>query len=291
MKNKEKINSITLAAIFAAIYIIMSAISIFIPVLDAIILVIMPIFATYYAARYSFKEVLIFNIATILLCFLVTVSDPFFAVLYIFPTLVVGDVFGLLYKTKVPYYTSYFVLSITFLLTNIFSFYLTNVIYEIDLLKEIFNNEGFSKYFSLSFLLIFSMIESFVCQKMVTNELKKFHLEVKVEESIPTYYYPLCILLGLSCVGFYFVWTNLYLCLFALFLFIASFSIYRLFKNAKQKYLLAIIFLLVIFMGAIPLISFKKYDLVPMIIIGIVILLQIVYLCKIMYNYKKEAQK
>ena len=37
-------------------------------------------------------------------------------------------------------------------------------------------------------------------------------------------------------------------------------------------------------MGAIPLISFKKYDLVPMIIIGIVILLQIVYLCKIMYN-------
>lgn len=291
MKNKEKINSITLAAIFAAIYIIMSAISIFIPVLDAIILVIMPIFATYYAARYSFKEVLIFNIATILLCFLVTVSDPFFAVLYIFPTLVVGDVFGLLYKTKVHYYTSYFVLSITFLLTNIFSFYLTNVIYEIDLLKEIFNNEGFSKYFSLSFLLVFSMIESFVCQKMVTNELKKFHLEVKVEESIPTYYYPLCILLGLSCVGFYFVWTNLYLCLFALFLFVASFSIYQLFKNANQKYLLAIIFLLVIFMGAIPLISFKKYDLVPMIIIGIVILLQIVYLCKIMYNYKKEAQK
>ena len=170
----RKINSMTLAAIFAGIYLIMSALSLALPFLDGIILVIMPIFATYYAAKYHLKEIILFNVATLILCFLVTYADPFFSVLYIFPTLLVGDIFGFLYQKKVPYITTYFILSITFLLTNLFSFYLTNVIYNIDLMKEIFNHPGFIADFSLSFFLIFSMLEAFCSKKLFVTNSKNF---------------------------------------------------------------------------------------------------------------------
>ena len=80
---QKKINSMTLAAIFAAIYIIMSALSLAFPFLDTIILIIMPIFATYYSARFNLKEIILFNITTVLLCFLVLLVYLLFIIIYL----------------------------------------------------------------------------------------------------------------------------------------------------------------------------------------------------------------
>ncbi len=284
---QKKIKAMTLAAIFAAIYIIMSALSLAFPFLDTIILVIMPIFATYYSARYAFKEIVLFNITTLVLCFLVTLSDPFFSILYIVPTLFVGDIFGLLYKKKVPYYTSFFILALTFAFTNLFSFYFTKVIYDIDLLKEIFNNKGFIKDFSLSFLLIFSMLESFICQKLVVQELKKFQLSSPIETKIPIYYFIFNFLLILLSIGCRWIWINLYLCLFVLVCAISSFSIIEFIKKIKYKTIFFLISILWIMLSSIPFIYYKLYVDLPLIILGFILILQIVYLCQIMYNNLK----
>lgn len=287
---KRKLNALTLAALFAAIYIIMSAFSLAFPFFDAIILVIMPIFATYYAAKYHFKEIILFNLSTILLCFLVTISDPFFSVLYILPTLFVGDIFGLLYQKKIPYFTTYFILSISFLLTNLFSFYLTKVIYEIDLLQQLFHNASFSKYFSLTFLLALSMIESFVCQTLVSNELKKFNLQIFKENTIPLYYFIVLGILIAVCVASLWLWINLYICLFV---FIVSLSIFmwmECFKKIKQKTLFAFCILVYLIFSAIPIIAYQQFVYLPCIILLPIAILQIVYLCRIGYNNTRKRK-
>lgn len=287
---QKKINSMTLAAIFAAIYIIMSALSLAFPFLDTIILIIMPIFATYYSARFNLKEIILFNITTVLLCFLVTISDPFFSLLYIFPTLFVGDIFGLLYKKKVPYYTSFFILAITFVFTNLFSYYFTKIIYDIDLLKEIFRNAGFIRDFSLSFLLLFSMVEAFISQTLVREELKKFHFETVVEPTIPTYSYIINIILIILSVCFVKLFVNLYLCLFVLVLSTSSFSIIKFFKKIKYKSVFFIILGICLVLGAIPIIYYQRYSYLPLIILALILILQIVYLCQILYNYSMKSQ-
>ncbi len=288
--NRKKIKSITLAAIFAAIYLIMSALSLIIPVLDGVILIIMPIFATFYAAKYSFKETFLFNFATLILCFLVTVSDPFFSLLYIFPTLVVGDVFGLLYKKKVPYITSFFILTLIYVLTNLFSFYLTKIIYEIDLLKELFNNPGFINDFSLSFLLIFSMLEAFSCQRIVTNELQKFNLYPIKEQKIPYYSYFINLIIGIFCVISLFFWTNLYLFLFLLFMSLSIFSIYQFFQSSSHRLLYLFLLLFYFIFSSIPLIANQRLIYIPLFILIPTFILQIVYLCQIRYNNEHKAK-
>ena len=287
----KKINSMTLAAIFAAIYLVISALSLAFPFLDGIILVIMPIFATYYAAIYKTKEILLFNLATLLLCFLVTISDPFFSILYIFPTLVVGDLFGLLIKKRVPYYTSFFILSIIYLLTNLFSFYLTKVFYDIDLLQELFQNEGFIQNFSFTFLLFFSMLEAFCCQKIICNELKKFHLSTFYETSLPTYYFIIVILFLLLTILFLFLWTNLYLLCFFFVLSLSIFSIKEALCMIKHKSIIILIGLVALFLAAIPLLAFQKYLYLPLLILIPNLVFQIVYFCQILYNKKRKNLK
>ena len=109
MQGNKNLKSITLGAIFAALYAIMSFLSIyFIPILGVIGLIVLPIFAAYYASLYKFKEVLIFNIATILLCFISGISDPGYVILYVLPTLIIGDIYGLLNRLNIKYYTTIF---------------------------------------------------------------------------------------------------------------------------------------------------------------------------------------
>ena len=287
----KKINSITLAAIFAAIYLVISALSLAFPFLDGVLLVIMPIFATYYAAIYKTKEIVLFNVATLCLCFLVTVSDPFFSILYIFPTLLVGDCFGLLIKKKIPAYTSYFILSIIYLLTNLFSFYLTEVFYDINLLNELFHNQGFIQDFSLSFLLLFSMLEAFCCQNIIKNELQKFHLFISYETTFPLYYFISVISLSFFTFIFLFIWINLYLACFFLVFALSIFLIKELICIIKHRTLIIFTFLVLLFFIAIPLVANQKYVYLPLLFLIPNLILQIVYFCQILYNRKRKNKK
>ena len=49
---------------------------------------------------FSFKETLLFNIVTIIICFLVAIIDPLYTILYVVPTLIVGDLFEFCYSIK-----------------------------------------------------------------------------------------------------------------------------------------------------------------------------------------------
>lgn len=77
MKN-QKIAAITYGSVFSVIYLLITILAMTIPMIEGIILVIMPIFATYYAIKFSYKEIILFNICSLLICFLLSISDPFF---------------------------------------------------------------------------------------------------------------------------------------------------------------------------------------------------------------------
>ena len=111
----KSLNAITLGGIFAAIYTVITIISVYIfPLIGVIGLLILPIFSAYYSSLYNFKETLIFNIATLFTCFIVGIADPFYAILYVLPTLVVGDVFGILNRHKIKYYTTIFLQTLSY---------------------------------------------------------------------------------------------------------------------------------------------------------------------------------
>ena len=61
MKKNIDVKSITLAGILAAVYVVITVLSVYsvIPLLSVFSLMIMPIFAAYYASIYDFKKVLL----------------------------------------------------------------------------------------------------------------------------------------------------------------------------------------------------------------------------------------
>ena len=121
MKKNIDVKSITLAGILAAVYVVITELSVYsvIPLLSVFSLMIMPIFAAYYASIYDFKKVLLFNVTTMILCFIVGIADPLYSVLYVLPTLIVGDLFGLFNKLKLKYYTTILLQTFSFSITNI----------------------------------------------------------------------------------------------------------------------------------------------------------------------------
>ena len=162
MKKNVDVKAITLAGILAAVYVVVTILSVYsiIPLLSVFSLMIMPIFAAYYASIYSFKKVMLFNITTIILCFLVGIADPIYTLLYVVPTLIVGDLFGVFNKLKLKYYTTILLQTITFSLTNIAALLLAEKVYEIQIIEAIISDAWVYENLSFTILFLLSVAEA-----------------------------------------------------------------------------------------------------------------------------------
>ena len=220
MGKKFDTKAITLAGILSAVYVVVTLLSVYniIPLLSVFSLMIMPIFAAYYASIYSFKKVLLFNVATMILCFVVGIADPLYSVLYVLPTLIVGDLFGLFNKIKVKYYTTILLQSITFSLTNIFALILAEKFYEIQIIEAIISDKWVYENLSFTILFLLSGAEAIFSSMFIFEKLRSFNIIKVKEKKMPDYVYICVVFLFLACIGAYFVSNNIYFLLITIML-------------------------------------------------------------------------
>ena len=263
-----------------------------IPMIEGIILVIMPIFATYYAIKFSYKEIILFNICSLLICFLLSISDPFFTLLYIFPTLIIGDVFGITIKFKIKLFSSFIILTLSYFLMNILSLYFTKIIYNIDLLAYLLNNDqNLIQYFSLGLLFIISLVESILCISIVYNELKKLNIQI-IMENLNTWYFEfLFIFCFILCLVFKFINFNIHFILFLLCLVILIPSFINFLKIYKHKNLFFIILGIFYIFSLVPINLYLNSTFIPILLLFPFFILEFAILCQKMYNQAKEKKK
>ena len=104
---KKNIKAITDAGIIAALYLVITIISVYFYNLTSIgCLIIMPIFIAYYSSVYNFKETLLTNLAIVITTLLIGFVDPLYSLFYVIPSLLIGDLYGFLNKRNVGYYTN-----------------------------------------------------------------------------------------------------------------------------------------------------------------------------------------
>lgn len=234
--SNNNIKAIALGGIFATIYGILTVLSIYtLPILSIFTLMIMPIFAAYYSSIYSFKNTIIFNIATVFICFILGIGDLLFTILYIVPTLIVGDVYGLINKKNIPLYTSIFLQCITYSITNVLALYLSEAFYDVKIIELIIADEFIYENFSLTILFVLSSAEAIFSSMFIYEQLNKLKIKKEKEKSMPIYGYIAYIIIYLLMILFTFVYKNAFylMCVFELILCVPLY--FQIEKKVKYK--------------------------------------------------------
>lgn len=262
MKNNKIINSITLGAMFAAIYGIFSAISIYVlQILSVVGLFIMPIFAAYYASIYKFKETLLFNISVLVVCFLVGIADPIYCLIYVLPTLIVGDIYGLLSRLKIKFYTTMILQTITYSITNILALVLAEKLYDTEIIRFIISDEWTYQNLSLSILFVLSGAEAVVSCAFSYEQLAKIKIYKEKEKQYPMYGYIAIIILTILASITYFINNNVYFLCITIAIVTLLGLVYELTKHPRRK-LIFILYIIICSITSLTLLYFSFYRLV-----------------------------
>ena len=284
MKNKKIINSITLGAMFAAIYGVFAALSIYLfEILSVIGLFIMPIFAAYYASIYSFKETLLFNIAVIIVCFLVGIADPMYCIIYAIPTLIVGDMYGLLSKLNIKFYTTMILQTITYSITNIFALIIAEKFYETSIIRFIISDEWTYNNLSLSILFVLSGAQAVVSSAFIFEQLAKVKIIKQKENIYPLYGYISIISLFILAIVSYFIDNNIYFLCITMSIVVIIGLVYELLQKPKRK-IFTLLYILFVSTFSLILIYFALFKLIFLVFLLPFSVFSIVKIIYFIYN-------
>lgn len=286
MKKSITTKSIASAGILTALYAIASFLSVYniVPFLSIFFLMIMPILAAYYASINSLKATLLFNIATMVVCFLISLTDPIYSILYVLPTLLIGDLFGLLNKLKIKYYTSIFLQSIAFSITNILAIVLAEKYYEISIIKFIISDEWVYNNLSFSILFILSGVEAIFTSIFVFERLKSINIIKEKERKFPMYGYIAILILTLLTILFYFISNNLYFLCLVMILILAIPIVDYFIKTIKHFSLVMLAYFLITIPLEIYMCSLSLFYLVGIIVISPLSIFCLVKVITYIYN-------
>ena len=285
----KSLNAITLGGIFAAIYTVITIISVYIfPLIGVIGLLILPIFSAYYSSLYNFKETLIFNIATLFTCFIVGIADPFYAILYVLPTLVVGDVFGILNRLKIKYYTTIFLQTLSYSITNIITLYLSEKLYELEIVKFIISDSHIYENFSLSILFVLSGAEAIFSSMFISEKLQLLNIKKDKETSFPFYGYLAYLIFTFLSVGLYFVSYNFYYLIICVMISISYPILKEFISKIKHKQPLIITYILLTASISFYFCYLNCFNIIPLIILSPLIIYCLVKMCVYIYNIRRK---
>ena len=292
MRKNIDVKSITLAGILAAVYVVITVLSVYsvIPLLSVFSLMIMPIFAAYYASIYDFKKVLLFNVTTMILCFLVGIADPLYSVLYVLPTLIVGDLFGLFNKLKLKYYTTILLQTFSFSITNIFALLLAEKFYEIQIIEAIISDKWVYENLSFTILFLLSGAEAIFSSMFVFEKLKSFKIIKVKEKEFPTYgYIALIVLFGLTIIS-YFISNNLYFLLITIILILSIPILNHFIKTMKLFNLVLLGYFIITITINFILCYFGLYYLVAFVCVFPIFVYALVKTIIYIYNINKQLK-
>ena len=214
----ERTKAIASAALFAAIHLIFALLSSFIPGIELLLVTFLPLASAIYVLRNNNVGTIGFLVSTLLLCGL---FNPIATLLYIFPAVIVGTVYGLLAKRK----TNDDVIILSTILTELIGLVISILAIRlffreqdlIDMLKDSMHLTNKQMLYFLPVLaIIISICQAIAVNTTLKNELKKLgYATPPFTHFSKLFYYVFPCLLALG-IGFSFV--NVTVSLFGLIL-------------------------------------------------------------------------
>lgn len=207
-KRETLTQNIAYMAIMAAINVVFVLITTLVPVLMVLLVLVLPLTNVIVTLFCKKKYFLIYAIATLGLCMLVTmwnISDTF---LYVIPSMITGFIFGLMVEKKIP---AIFILLSTSIIQFGCSYALIpfiKFVFNIDIVDVFLNAFGLSKftynqYLVPTFIGFLAVAQSTLAYILIKREIPKLGFEVNNEDR---FYILLPIIEILSC-GFFVLCT------------------------------------------------------------------------------------
>ena len=90
---------------------------------------------------------------------------------------IIGDIYGLLNRLNIKYYTTIFLQTIAYSITNIIAIYLGEILYDTKIIEFIFgNNKWIYENLSLTILFILSGAEAVVSSIFIAERLQSINI-------------------------------------------------------------------------------------------------------------------
>ena len=251
----------------------------------------MPIFSAYYSSIYNFKYTLLYNVTVLILTFLSGIADPLYPLFYVLPSLIIGDLFGLLNKLNVKYYTTIFLQTIAYSITNILAILLAEKIYEVEIIGLIISDAWILENFSLTILFILSGAEAVFCSMFVTEKLKTLSIKKEIEKEMPIIGYIANIFIFALSVLFYFFNKNLYFLFVCMNIVVSIPIISKLLEKIANKTHLLLLVLIPIFSIVYLICYLSFYYLICLVFTSILIIYSLVKIIIYIYNINNKKEK
>lgn len=257
----KPVRALTFGGLLAAIHIIATIMLHFgwVPGLELVILFVVPFFSAMFAYKCRIKESLIYVVATLLIC---TLISPTAGLLYILPTLAVGVVYGELVKHKANGTTLVYVLTVVEFGLFFVSAYILKLFTDVEVLKlmqSIFHLERSNdKFLALGLLLGYSFMQGFLLHFIMKAQLKRLGVNVVKTENPPLWVVILGIASLIACFMSYSDETFVIFTIAAAVIFGSAIALHGYRISDRPWILLAI--QAIVFLGAsLPLIYFEVF--------------------------------
>lgn len=252
-----KKNYIALGGLFACMHVLFLILSKIIVGSELLLVLFLPLLSTIYTLKCDKKSVLMFVIATLLICFVFDFVSTF---IYVVPSLICGIMYGFLRKKKFKELELLCVSGLTHMVSILFSFLVIVLLFkEVDFMaifEQIFSLSG-ERLFVVALLTLFVLgfCEAFLVHIISDNELEKLATKVEKNDKVPRWFAPLAGISFISCVIVYFI-NSLY-SVFPMLLFFVFFIPYIIEGIINLKYkVLTTIFCVTFGFGAIFALQF-----------------------------------
>lgn len=280
-----KKNYVALGGLFACLHVLFLLLGKIIVGSELLMVLILPFLSTMYTLKCDKKSVLMFVIATLLLCSVFDVVSTF---IYVVPSLICGITYGFLRKNNCKELELLCLSGLVHMLSIGFSFLVIVLLFkEMDFLRifeKIFDLKGEKLItVSLLLLLVLGYCEAFLVHVISDNEIGKFMNKVEKNDSVPRWFViPIIVSLVLFCI-LYFV-KNLYSVfpMVILFVFVIPYIVEGI---LNFKYKILTILLIVIF-AFIAIYTMKYIEPINLLIVPVFVCLPF-----IVNNFKDNSEK
>lgn len=244
-----KKNYLALGGLFACLHVIFLLASKFIVGSELILVLFLPLLSTIYTLKSDKKNVVMFVIATVLVCSIFDIVSTF---IYIVPSLICGVLYGVLRKLNFKELELLTITTFGHMVSLLFSFLVITLLFkEVDFMKifsSIFNVSGSSLFVvTLLVLLVMGYAEAFLVHVITDKELTRFTSSVEKNDRVPSWFlYAGLFCLVLSIVLYIFSDFYYVLGIVLLYIFTIPLIIMGIMNLKHKKLILALIFIMVI---------------------------------------------
>ncbi len=185
-----KKNYLALGGLFACLHVIFLLMSKFLVGSELILVLFLPLLSTIYTLKCDKKNVIMFLIATVLVCSIFDVVSTF---IYVVPSLICGVLYGVLRKLNFKELELLTITSFGHMISLLFSFLVITLLFkEVDFMEifsNVFNVSG-NKLFvvTLLTLLVLGYAEAFLVHVITDRELARFTTSVEKNDSVPKWF-------------------------------------------------------------------------------------------------------